>query len=365
MSQTTWMIYGATGDTGTIIAEEAVRQGHRPLLAGRSAGKLAPLAEKLALPWLALDLNDPARLAQALSQVRVVLNAAGPFMLSAAQLVQACLAAGVNYLDISGEIPALQILFSQHQAARQKGIALIGSVGFGSLATNGLAAYLAGQLPGAVSLEIAAKAANRQSSVGAARSTLRALAEGGKVYRSGQMVPYRLGKGFKTLRFPDGLTDIMPVPSADLLEAYYATGIPNVTACIPFQRRLAAFLPLIQTALSFRPFRQRLEALIERRAARQPVAQENAAKTSYSWARAAASNGQQIEAWLQLGEGYQFTAASSVQAVSRVLRDQPLGSLTPAQAFGWDFVLGIPGVRLLSAVPLQPAPAVTASSDGD
>lgn len=28
-----WMIYGATGYTGVLVAEEAVRRGHKPLLA--------------------------------------------------------------------------------------------------------------------------------------------------------------------------------------------------------------------------------------------------------------------------------------------------------------------------------------------
>ena len=60
-------------------------------------------------------------------------------------------------------------------------------------------------------------------------------------------------------------------------------------------------------------------------------------------------NGQQVEAWLALGEGYQFTAASSVQAVEHVLRDHPSGALTPAQAFGADFVLTIEGVQRWSA----------------
>jgi len=42
-----WMIYGAYGFSGVLLAEEAVRQGHRPVLAGRSADKLAPLAARL------------------------------------------------------------------------------------------------------------------------------------------------------------------------------------------------------------------------------------------------------------------------------------------------------------------------------
>ena len=33
----TWMLYGAAGYTGTLIAQHAVECGHRPVLAGRSA----------------------------------------------------------------------------------------------------------------------------------------------------------------------------------------------------------------------------------------------------------------------------------------------------------------------------------------
>jgi short subunit dehydrogenase-like uncharacterized protein len=75
-------------------------------------------------------------------------------------------------------------------------------------------------------------------------------------------------------------------------------------------------------------------------------------KTSYTWARATDQKGHQVEAWLELGEGYQFTAASSVRAVEQVLRDRPSGALTPAQAFGADFVLTIEGVRRLPVPPV-------------
>ena len=36
MSRAVWMMYGASGDTGTLIAEEAIRRGHLPLLVGCS-----------------------------------------------------------------------------------------------------------------------------------------------------------------------------------------------------------------------------------------------------------------------------------------------------------------------------------------
>jgi uncharacterized protein YbjT (DUF2867 family) len=44
---TDFLIYGATGYTGSLIADEAVRRGYRPILAGRNAEVLAALARKL------------------------------------------------------------------------------------------------------------------------------------------------------------------------------------------------------------------------------------------------------------------------------------------------------------------------------
>ncbi len=351
MSHTPWMIYGAAGTTGTLIAEEAVRRGHQPLLAGRSADALAALGQRLGLPWKAVSLDEPDQLQQVASSVDAVLNAAGPFITTAPPLVQACLAAGTHYLDIAGEIPALQHLFTRDRAARARNITLIGGVGFGVVASNGLVKYVADQLPGATTLELAVKADNQQTSQGATKSVLEALAGGGRVYRDGRLVPFRLGKGLKTLRFPDGDFDFLPVPSGDLEAAYRATGIANITAFTPFRRSAALLLPAMQVGLSLRPLREWIEAAIGRRGPRQQGNQASLERTSYAWARVTDPSGQQVEAWLALGEGYHFTAASSVRAVEQVLRDHPSGALTPAQAFGADFVLSIEGVRRWYAPP--------------
>jgi len=294
---------------------------------------------------MAVGLDELGRLEQAVSGVDAVLNAAGPFVATAPPLVEACLAAGTHYLDIAGEIPTLQHLFARDQAARERNITLIGGVGFGVAASNGLVKYIADQLPGATTLELAVKADNQQTSQGATKSVLEVLAGGGRVYRDGHLVPFRLGKGLKTLRFPDGTFDILPVPSGDLEAAFRATGIANITAFIPFRRPAAFLLPLVQWGLSLRPIRGRLEAAVEKQGTRQRESPVGGQRTSYAWARAMKQNGQEVEAWLELGEGYHFTAASSVQAVEHVLRDHPSGALTPAQAFGDDFVLSIEGVR--------------------
>ena len=42
-----WIIYGANGYTGELIAREAVKRGHHPILAGRSLEKVQSLAAEL------------------------------------------------------------------------------------------------------------------------------------------------------------------------------------------------------------------------------------------------------------------------------------------------------------------------------
>src|SRR3954454_12815395 len=128
MSHTTWMLYGATGTTGTLIAEAAIRRGHQPMLAGRSAASLAALGKRLGLPWQAIGLDQPDQLQRAVSDVDAVVNAARPFIATAPALVAACLAAQTHYLDIAAEIPVLQPLFARDQLARERNIALIGGV---------------------------------------------------------------------------------------------------------------------------------------------------------------------------------------------------------------------------------------------
>jgi short subunit dehydrogenase-like uncharacterized protein len=53
-----WMIYGANGYTGELIAREAVSRGLKPMLAGRTAAKVEPLAASLGLQARVFNLGD-------------------------------------------------------------------------------------------------------------------------------------------------------------------------------------------------------------------------------------------------------------------------------------------------------------------
>ncbi|MBD1220425.1 NAD(P)H-binding protein [Acinetobacter seifertii] len=77
----TWLLYGANGYTGELIARHALKLGLKPILAGRSAEKLLPIATELKLPVRIFDLNHPSDLVNQLDDVDLVLNCAGPFLL--------------------------------------------------------------------------------------------------------------------------------------------------------------------------------------------------------------------------------------------------------------------------------------------
>ena len=78
------------------------------------------------------------------------------------------------------------------------------------------------------------------------------------------------------------------------------------------------------------------------RVVRGPSAQVRQTSRSFVWACAANAEGQSAEARLEAPEAYQLTAYAAVRAVERLLAGNVVGALTPAQAFGADFVLELP-----------------------
>src|SRR3954470_16959488 len=168
-----WLLYGATGRTGTLIAEEAVARGHRPVLAGRDPAALRSLAERLDLTWVADPVTDLARL---IGDARLVMLAAGPFGSTAPAVLRACLDAGVHYLDIANDIPVAAATLAADDEARRRGITALPAVGFGTVASDGLARYVSDQVPGAVRLDLAILLGTDGSSAGAKASTMQALA---------------------------------------------------------------------------------------------------------------------------------------------------------------------------------------------
>src|SRR5580704_12873220 len=301
----TWMLYGAAGYTGALIAQHACERGHRPVLAGRTAPAVAALAGGA-----------------------LVLNAAAPFLHTAAPLAEACLAAGVHYLDIGNELQVFAALYDLDHRAQQAGVTIMPGVGFGVVATNCLARHVSDAVGGAAILEIATRAATARQGPGVAATRQQNMPYGGWVRRAGYLEPCPLGSGIITITLPDGPCLIMPLPTGDLEAAFQTTGAADITA---------------YGAVPGAP------------AAGDPQASDPAPPTyrSFGWARATGPDGATAAAWLQAGESYAFTAAASIRAIEETLARARYGALSPAAAFGADFALTIPGTSRTDTVRAQ------------
>jgi short subunit dehydrogenase-like uncharacterized protein len=131
------VLFGATGFTGGLTARYLAGQGGiRWALAGRNAGKLAELRDRIGadVPVLVADSADPASLRRIAESTRVVATTVGPYALHGEPLVAACAATGTDYLDLAGEPEFVDRVYLRHQAtAERSGARLVHACGFDSV----------------------------------------------------------------------------------------------------------------------------------------------------------------------------------------------------------------------------------------
>src|SRR5262245_34439758 len=125
-----FLIYGATGYTGHLLARAAVARGLRPVLAGRDPARLAAIGQELGLPHRVAGLD----LSGALDGIDVVVHAAGPYRSTFEPVVEACLRSGAHYLDLTGEVATIEAVARRDADARRRGVMLMPSVGFDAVA---------------------------------------------------------------------------------------------------------------------------------------------------------------------------------------------------------------------------------------
>jgi short subunit dehydrogenase-like uncharacterized protein len=349
-----WMIYGAYGFTGSLVVEEAIKRGHKPVLAGRSERKLGHLAEKMGLEHRAFNLENPSQLVASLQDVDLVFHAAGPFQFTSEPMIQACLESKTNYIDITGEIPVFQNTFARHADALEAGIALISGAGMDVIPTDCMAKYLFEKMPGAVELELALATTSRPSS-GTVKSSLEMMPRGGLRRQAGKLVPYPLGSSIKKVSFPHRDLQVLSISWGDLETAYRSTAIPNITTYMAYPPRLASlvrrFGPLAQKLVHLK-FVRGMARRLAGRMFEGPDDEMRSNGRSYVWASTKDRDGEQVEAWLDTLEAYQLTAVAGVRSVEKLLMERPVGALTPAQAFGADFILEIEGTQRYDDLPI-------------
>ncbi|MFW0788323.1 DUF5938 domain-containing protein [Gordonia sp. CPCC 205333] len=155
------VVYGASGYTGRLVCEY-LREYNIPFAAvGRSQEKLeasmksnVPGIETADYEIVATEHSVEA-LTELFTGASVVCNMVGPFATYGHEVVQACLAAGVHYLDTTGEQDWLITLDEQYGADfAAKGLLL--SPGLAQMYTTGeIAAQISLETPGVDTLDIA------------------------------------------------------------------------------------------------------------------------------------------------------------------------------------------------------------------
>ncbi len=336
-----WILYGANGYTGELIAREAVRRGDRPILAGRNAARIEALARELGCDFRIFDLD-----AIDLSGVRAVLHCAGPFSRTSAPMVRACLEQRVHYLDITGEIAVFESIMAMDAVAKERGVMLVPGSGFDVVPTDTLAAMLKARMPGATELRLAFYSPGGEVSRGTLKTMIEGLGDGGAVRRNGTIVRVPLGADVREIPFSCGKRLAMSIPWGDVSTAYYSTGIPNITvynAASPRAIRRVRIVEKLRWLLGLRPVKRLLQRLAERTPG--PGEQRRQTAKTFLWGEV--SNGsEQLSMTMTTPEGYELTVHAALAAVKRVLEEPKAGAFTPSLAFGLDFIKTISNVAI-------------------
>ncbi len=336
-----FLIYGASGYTGELIAREAARRGLQPILGGRSKNRVEPLAKELNLVHRTFALEDKKSLEYTLKEVDFVVHCAGPFSLTAKPMVEACLRTGRHYLDITGEIAVFEALAKLDQKAKEAEIMIMPGVGFDVVPSDCLALHLKNLLPSATRLTLAFYGMEKISHGTQATMTLN-VGRGGAIRKEGEIVQVPAAWRTREIDFGEFTKTGVTIPWGDIATAFYSTGIPNIEvyAVLPEENlRLLRLSRYIGWLLATKPFQNYLQKQIPEGG---PNQTERANGKTYLWGEASDDSGNKTEARLVCPEGYTTTVLTALKIAEKISSGNfCAGFQTPAKCYGADLILEI------------------------
>lgn len=344
-----WLIYGANGYTGKLIAREAVHRGMKPILAGRSEERVRPVAEELGCEYRIFSLENITGIKEFLKDIQVVLHCAGPFSRTAGPMVRACIEAGVDYADIDGEIPVLESIYARHDAAVAAGVTLLPGSGYDVVPTDCLSAMLHERLPDATQLRIAF-AGKISQSPGTWNVTLETIPNCGTIRKNGDLETVPHAWKIDRIGFDDRRRCTMSIPWGDVSSAFRSTGIPNIHVAIGVPCLTAWIMRILRrpvcALLRVPGILRILESLVPR-VIKGPSAHIRQTVIYHLRGDVWNASGVHRSICMHTPEGYTCTVDGALAIVARLrARTLPPGALTPSQAMGSDFALSLSGIRL-------------------
>ena len=340
-----WMIYGANGYSAQLAAEKAVKQGLKPILAGRNKSAVEAVASKLGLESRIFSLDSVDEVAKQLADIKVVSLCAGPFSATGMVMMQACIKAGTHYTDITGEIPVFEFSQSKDLEAKRAKVVLCNGVGFDIIPTDCLANRLQQELPDATHLTMGFDG-EFGVSPGTAKTMVETIGEGMKVRRNGELVS--VGRGFEMRKIDYGkgeerLSSV--IPWGDLSTAYWQTKIPNISIYMPFKGpKFSIYIfPLIKSLMKIKAVQNFAKKKIDAKVSG-PNEKTRDADETYLWGEVKNAAGKTVTARIKTLNGYTVTMDGIITTAKFLLEYEGEGGcLTPSQLMGSDLVEQLPG----------------------
>lgn len=359
-------VYGATGYTGQLVAEELERRGAEYVLAGRNAGKLEALASTLGgeVRTVAVSLDDDAGLRALLEPCAAVIACAGPFTRHGEPVVAAAAETGTHYLDTTGEQPFMKMVFDRYgERAADTGAILVPAMGFDYVPGDMIAALTASGPGPYDEVVLAYSVKGFGPTRGTALSAVGMLAGGDVEWRDGRLAPasQRVGRGTwdfggevgrqRMVRYPAG--EHITVPRH--VETRRVTTLLSASTSVPAPGPVAA-LVMTPFQLALRtPIRRAVESLIPRLP--EGPSPESRRRSRFRVACEARGAGTTWRGTVSGSDVYGLTARTTVEGALRCAEPGygERGALAPSQAFDpGDFLDSLRGAGVEYEVDSAP-----------
>ncbi|KAF5868258.1 putative saccharopine dehydrogenase protein [Botrytis fragariae] len=323
------IIYGATGYSGRLASEYAKSLDLNFSIAGRTEHKLKSLASLLDVSYSVFDINQVDLTDSVLKEASVLLNCAGPFAHTSKPLIEACIRNKVHYLDIAAELDSYQHAQRLDKDARGANVTLMPGCGGSVVMLGCLASHVVEQIETPIKIDIAMRIAGSISR-GSATSAAESITSQCLQLVDGSLVGQDISNTAE-FDFDDGngYVTSFPVTLPDLLTIQKSTNVLNIATYVNIS---SANFPTGDLAL-----------LPEG-----PTAAERKTTPYHAAVSVTSEHGVTQRAALHIVNGYTFTSMASVQAAKQVMDHQTeSGFQTPVEVFGKDFVLAIPGSKII------------------
>lgn len=343
------LIYGAYGYTGRLIVAQCLKEGIKPIIAGRSADKAMKFANKHGLQYDVFEVSEKEKLENWLRRGVVVIHCGGPFIYTAKEMVEACLATNTHYLDITGEFQVFDLVKEYDEKAKEKNLMLMPGAGFDVVPSDCLAKHLHNKLPDATDLTLAFVSKGGKLSRGTAKTMIENLGDPQMRRRDGVYEGVPMGKSIREVDYGDFTQLSMGISWGDVSTAHHSTGIPNIEV---FSGTDEQQINKVKKTLrlSFVLKSRMIKNFLIRQMDKRPDGpREDRRESSSMYLWGEVSNGNTtVEARLKTLNGYTLTAMSSVLITQKIFHNNfKAGFQTPSSAYDEGLILEIEGCFFL------------------